>query len=55
MEKRDDRRVTMTKRLLKDALIELLRQKLFAPLNGSRKLKGFFDGLDERLRRLWRG
>ena len=27
MEKRDDRRVTMTKRLLKDALIELLRQQ----------------------------
>ena len=27
MEKREDRRVTMTKRLLKDALIELLRQQ----------------------------
>ncbi len=36
-------------------LIELLRQRLFAPINGSGKLKGVFDGLDEKLRGLWRG
>lgn len=36
-------------------VIELLRQRLFAPLDRNRKLRGFFDGLDEKLRRLWHG
>lgn len=36
-------------------LIEFLRQLLFLPLNNSRRLKGFFDGLDDRLRCLWNG
>ena len=37
------------------AVIELLRQKLFAPLERSQRLKGFFFGIDEKLRRMWRG
>lgn len=36
-------------------VIELLRQKLFAPLNNSQKLRGFFFGLDEKLKNIWRG
>lgn len=35
--------------------IELLRQKLFVPLDNNRKLRGFFYRLDERLRGIWRG
>lgn len=36
-------------------VIELLRQKLFEPLNNNQKLKGFFFRLDERLKCIWRG
>ncbi len=35
-------------------LIELARQKLFSPLENSKRVRGFFLGLDERLRRLWK-
>lgn len=36
------------------ALIEALRQLLFAPLDRNRKLKGFFERLDKRLYKIWK-
>lgn len=36
-------------------VIELLRQRLFAPIDGNQKLRGFFEKLDEKLKGLWRG
>lgn len=36
-------------------MIELLRAGLFAPLDNSRRLRGFFRKIDDKLGRLWRG
>ena len=35
-------------------LIELVRQKLFSPLDNSKRIRGFFQRLDERLRGIWK-
>lgn len=35
-------------------LIELLRQKLFSPIDNSPKVRGFFRGLDEKILTFWR-
>lgn len=36
-------------------VIELLRQKLFSPIDNSLRVRGFFLRLDEKIRRIWRG
>lgn len=36
-------------------LIELIRQKIFAPLNNNKKLQQFFFYLDFRLKQIWKG
>lgn len=36
-------------------VIELLRQRLFRPLDNSRRLRGFFVRLDQKLAGIWRG
>lgn len=35
-------------------VIELLRQALFLPIDNSKKIRGFFLGLDEKMRKAWR-
>ncbi|MBQ7840027.1 MAG: acyltransferase [Lachnospiraceae bacterium] len=36
-------------------LMELLRQKLFTPIDNNEKLRGFFLKIDDKLRKMWRG
>lgn len=36
-------------------VIELLRQKLFSPIDNSLRVRGFFIRLDEKMRRIWSG
>ncbi len=36
-------------------VVELLRQKLFAPIDNSPRIRGFFLRIDDRLRAIWHG